>query len=140
MLAAGQLMSFVATANAARALGFYRDVLGFPLVEDSPFALVFDLGAGRRLRVQKVQALQPSPHTVLGWAVADIGAEAADLAARGVTFHRYPPLEQDEAGVWRTPNGDQVAWFADPDGNILSLTEFARGPQAAEPAAAMDGL
>ena len=125
MLSAGQVISFLATAAPQRTAAFYRDVLGFGLVEDTPFALVFDLGAGRRLRAQKVQAHAPAAHTVLGWQVADIQAEAAALAARGVTFNRYPYFEQDEAGVWTTPTGDQVAWFADPDGNILSLTQFA---------------
>lgn len=130
MLSAGQVISFVATAAPAQAAAFYRDVLGFTLVEDTPFALVFDLGRGRMLRVQKVQALTPAPHTLLGWDVADIAAEAAALAARGVAFNRYPYFEQDAAGIWTTPAGDQVAWFNDPDGNVLSLTQFGPGAGA----------
>jgi hypothetical protein len=63
-------------------------------------------------------------YTVLGWRVADIAATARGLAGRGVEFLRHDGMDQDENGAWTTPGGDKVAWFADPDGNVLSLTQF----------------
>ena len=123
MLANQEFISFVATAQPEAATQFYRDTLGFTLVEDQPYAVVFE-ASGRMLRVAKVPELKPVGYTVLGWRVADIQAEAAALAARGVAFLRYPFLQQDEAGIWHNPGGEKVAWFADPDGNVLSLTQF----------------
>jgi catechol 2,3-dioxygenase-like lactoylglutathione lyase family enzyme len=111
-------VAFVATTDAGRALAFYRDVLGLELTADEPFALVFDL-AGTTLRIAKVERLVPQPHTVLGWIVAD-------LEAHGVEPARYPGMEQDEAGIWRSPGGALLAWFVDPDGNTLSLTQLPR--------------
>jgi catechol 2,3-dioxygenase-like lactoylglutathione lyase family enzyme len=125
MLADRPVMSFVASATPDKAAAFYRDVLGFRLTEDTPFAVVFDLGGGRMLRIQKVPTHAPAVHTVLGWAVDDIRTEMAELSQRGVAFNLYPGMEQDEAGVWTTPDGHKVAWFSDPDGNGLSLTQFA---------------
>jgi catechol 2,3-dioxygenase-like lactoylglutathione lyase family enzyme len=116
-------MAFVATTDAARAIAFYRDVLGLELVEEDPFALVFDL-AGTPLRVVKVERLAPQPYTALGWVVDDLDATLAGLRARGVEPNRYPGMEQDEAGIWRSPGGALLAWFVDPDGNTLSLTQL----------------
>jgi catechol 2,3-dioxygenase-like lactoylglutathione lyase family enzyme len=124
MLASQEIISFLATVQPEAAIRFYRDILGFTLVEDAPYALVFENGAGQMLRISKPPSHTPAPHTVLGWRVADIIAEAAALAARGVAFLRYGFLQQDEAGIWTSPSGDKVAWFADPDGNVLSLTQF----------------
>jgi catechol 2,3-dioxygenase-like lactoylglutathione lyase family enzyme len=123
MLNSHDIIAFVATVRPDDAKAFYGEILGLRLVEDSPFALVFD-GAGTMLRVQKVQELVPARHTALGWSVADIRAEVAALVARGVVFDRYPGLDQDEQGVWTSPAGGRIAWFRDPDGNVLSLTEF----------------
>jgi catechol 2,3-dioxygenase-like lactoylglutathione lyase family enzyme len=117
------IIAFVATAQPDRALKFYGEVLGLNLVEDSPFAFVFDVG-GRMLRIQKVQTLVPAPHTALGWSVPDIRGAIESLMSRGVTFERYPGMLQDELGVWTSPDGHKVAWFRDADGNNLSLTEF----------------
>ena len=122
MLHSAELVAFVATADGARARRFYEEVLGLRLVEETPFALVFH-SAGTTLRVTFVERVGPAPHTVLGWTVEDIHATMAGLAARGVAFERYPGLDQDEAGVWRSPSGARVAWFKDPDGNVLSLTQ-----------------
>ena len=124
MLSDHDIVLFLPTAKPDQALAFYRDVLGLPLVEDSPFAIVFRVGK-HMLRIQKLSAHTPGAHTVLGWGVGDIRAEIAGLATRGVAFNRYPRLDQDEHGVWTAPGGDQVAWFNDPDGNSLSLTQFA---------------
>ncbi|HEY8520139.1 MAG TPA: VOC family protein [Gammaproteobacteria bacterium] len=123
MLTNAKLVSFSATRDAERAKSFYRDVLGLSLVEDGPFALVFDC-AGTMLRIQKVDELVPPKHTALGWEVAEIHAEIDELRRRGVRFERYERLDQDEDGVWRAPSGALVAWFKDPDGNTLSLTEW----------------
>jgi len=125
MLSTATLMGFVATADAAAARQFYQNVLGLELVEDGPYALVFAV-PGTSIRVQKVEAVAPAPYTALGWRVADIAAEVRQLAARGLRFERYAGLPQDEHGIWRTPAGAAVAWFRDPDGNTLSLTEHAR--------------
>jgi hypothetical protein len=86
---------------------------------------VFATGASASmLRVTAVPKVVVAGYTVLGWRVSDIAATIDGLLAGGVTFHRYPGLTQDERGVWTTPGGDQVAWFADPDGNTLSLTQL----------------
>jgi catechol 2,3-dioxygenase-like lactoylglutathione lyase family enzyme len=123
MLATSPLVAFAATARPEQARAFYGGVLRLPIVEESPFALVFRCG-GTMLRVQKVERVDPPPYTSLGWSVADVAAEVAALAARGVRFQRYPGMEQDAAGIWTSPAGARVAWFADPDGNILSLTQL----------------
>jgi catechol 2,3-dioxygenase-like lactoylglutathione lyase family enzyme len=122
VLHSSDVMAFVATTDPERARGFYEAVLGLTLLHDEPFALAFAAN-GTTLRVQKVPALDPALHTVLGWKVADAGAAVSSLAARGVRFERYPGLTQDELGVWTTPSGARVAWFKDPDGNVLSLTQ-----------------
>ena len=116
-------MAFVATANPKRARAFYQKTLGLTLLEDTPFALVFDAN-GIMLRVQKVQSLKPATHTVLGWRVPDIRKAIGALVRKKIRFERYPGLPQDQMGVWSSPSGAKVAWFEDPDGNILSLTEF----------------
>jgi catechol 2,3-dioxygenase-like lactoylglutathione lyase family enzyme len=118
-----EVMCFVATARPDAALAFYRDILGLRLTEDSPFALVFETGE-RMLRVQKVAQVAPVPNTVLGWKVADIHREIRELEGKGVAFTRFDGLLQDEGGVWTSPAGHKIAWFRDPDGNNLSLTQF----------------
>lgn len=124
MLNSARLMCFAATTRAEEARRFYRDVLGLRLVDDGPFALEFDAN-GTMLRIQKVDALVPATHTTLGWQVADIRASIDDLAKHGVELARYAGMPQDERGIWCSPSGAQVAWFRDPDGNTLSLTQFS---------------
>ena len=102
MLKEHDVISFAATAQPNRARKFYREVLGLNLVEESPVALVLDVG-GRMLRIQKVQTLAPAPHTVLGWSVPDIRGEIESLQTRGVIFERYPGMSQDDLGVWTSP-------------------------------------
>ena len=123
MLSQSKLIGFVATANPDKAKKFYGELLGLALNEDGPHALVFTANE-TSIRVQKVDSVNVSGYTALGWAVEDIGLAVKGLSERGVHFERYPWLEQDEAGIWRTPDGSAVAWFKDPDGNTLSLTEF----------------
>jgi catechol 2,3-dioxygenase-like lactoylglutathione lyase family enzyme len=123
MLSSSPIIAFVATKDPARARAFYQDVLGLKLTADEPFALVFD-ASGTMLRVSKVKELTAAGYTVLGWRVSDIAAAMRELTARGVSFEKYEGLPQDEAGVCTFPGGAKVAWFKDPDGNTLSLTQF----------------
>jgi len=117
-------IAFIATDGPEQTAAFYRDVIGLDLVEDTPFALVFDDG-GSMLRIQKIAQIEPATHTVHGWQVTDILAEMARLASHGVEFSRYEGLGQDEHGVWTSPDGHKICWFRDPCGNNLSLTQFA---------------
>lgn len=126
MLKSATLVAFVATADAGRATAFYRDVLGLQLMADTPFALIFN-AMGVTLRVQKVDRVSVAGYTALGWDVADISAAVLALQSRGVAFERFQGLEQDRHGVWRTPDGSRVAWFRDPDGNLLSIAQPATG-------------
>ena len=118
------LQSFIPISDADKATIFYRDVLGLELLEDTPFALVFAVSGGA-LRLAKTPDFTPQPFTVVGWEVDDIASGIAELARHGVTLLRFDGLPQDEAGVWRTPDGTQVVWFNDPDGNVLSLSQPA---------------
>jgi catechol 2,3-dioxygenase-like lactoylglutathione lyase family enzyme len=115
----GRVVAFLATADPDRARDFYEGTLGLGLLADEESALVFDAG-GSELRLQKVEEVRPPTGTALGWRVDDI-----ELALDGleVDVERYDSLEQDERGIWTAPSGARVAWFSDPDGNILSLTE-----------------
>jgi catechol 2,3-dioxygenase-like lactoylglutathione lyase family enzyme len=118
------LIAFVSTADPSRAMAFYRDTLGLRLTADEPFALVFD-ASGTMLRVTKVKQVVTAAYTVLGWQVDDIAAAVEQLTGKGVTFQRYEGMIQDPSGVWTSPGGAKVAWFNDPDGNVLSLTQFS---------------
>jgi catechol 2,3-dioxygenase-like lactoylglutathione lyase family enzyme len=116
------VVAFAPTTDAARAVAFYRDTLGLALISQDGFAAVFD-AHGTILRVTSVpKPLTPQPFTVLGWKVPDIPAAVEGLAAAGVKFERYMDA-QDELNIWTAPGGTKVAWFKDPDGNILSLSE-----------------
>jgi catechol 2,3-dioxygenase-like lactoylglutathione lyase family enzyme len=122
MLGNTTLTAFVATSNPDRCKRFYEELLGLRLVTDDQFALTFECN-GAELRIQKVQKLQPQPFTALGWKVTGIRDLATALAAKGIEFERYSFLPQDDRGIWTAPGGTQVAWFKDPDGNLLSLSE-----------------
>ena len=121
-IADAQLTAFIATANPDQARRFYEDTLGLRLVDDSRFALVFDAN-GVVLRVQKVTSVSPPTGTALGWQVGNIRQVITDLSQRGVRFERFPPMEQDDRGIWTSPDGAKVAWFNDPDDNMLSVSE-----------------
>ena len=117
-------VAFIYVADRERALRFYRDVLGFELRSADAFGDFIALN-GALLRMTVMADHKPSPHPVLGWSVADIEALARALLSRGVAFMRFNGMEQDELGVWRAPDGGaKVAFFADPDGNMLSITEM----------------
>jgi catechol 2,3-dioxygenase-like lactoylglutathione lyase family enzyme len=125
MLTDHPVIAFVATKAPARAREFYENVLGLKLVADEQWAIVFD-AKGTMLRIQKVQELKPQPFTALGFRVPDIASAVRELTAKGVEFVRYDFLPQDALGIWDAPGGGRVAWFKDPDGNLLSLTQFGR--------------
>ncbi len=121
MLRECDLVAFLATTDIVRARSFFADTLGLTLLEDTPFACVFD-AHGTTLRVTPVESKASAPYTVLGWEVPDIAAAVRDLVGRGVEMMRVDGIEQDELGIWTTPGGDRVAWFKDPDDNTLSLS------------------
>jgi catechol 2,3-dioxygenase-like lactoylglutathione lyase family enzyme len=123
MLGTSDVIAFASTTDLARARAFYESALGLRVVEENLYACVFDAN-GTMLRVTAVSEVAHPGYTVLGWRVADIKESVAQLESVGVVFARYDGLDQDAGGVWTTPNGDQIAWFTDPDGNVLSLTEF----------------
>ncbi len=124
MLGSEKLVAFVATRDPGRAKEFYRDTLGLRLVSEDQFALVFDVG-GTMLRVTRVPVLVTAPYTVLGWHVRDIVSTAKRLQQQAnVALERYADMQQDELGIWNSPSGARVAWFKDPDGNTLSLTQY----------------
>jgi catechol 2,3-dioxygenase-like lactoylglutathione lyase family enzyme len=123
VLESSHVVAFAAASDLDRARVFYEQVLGLSVAEHDDFACVLDAN-GTMLRVTAVPEVRRADYTVLGWRVADIAAAVRDLAARGVVFLRYDGMDQDGDGVWTAPGGDKVAWFADPDGNILSLTQF----------------
>lgn len=114
---------FLATANAERARAFYERVLGLAFLADEPMALVFQVG-DLMLRIQKVDQVRAAPYTALGWAVSDIRQAGHRLREAGVAFERYEGMNQDDDGIWPAPSGALVAWFRDPDGHVLSLTQF----------------
>lgn len=122
VLGSHKIVAFVATRDPARAKAFYGDTLGLRFVSQDSFAVVFDAN-GTMLRVSIVQELTPAKHTVLGWQVPDIVAAAKNLQKAGVTLERYDLPNQDELGIWQSPGGAKVAWFKDPDGNILSVSQ-----------------
>ena len=123
MLATSELVAFLSTTDYARARAFYEGVLGLRLVEETPFAHVYDAN-GVTVRIAKTE-FTAQPFTVLGWNVTGLDEKMRALVAKGVAFERYGFLEQDALGAWSSPSGARVSWFKDPDGNLLSMTEWA---------------
>src|ERR1700744_3381891 len=123
MLKSPPIIAFVATTDPSRAKNFYLKKLGLKLVSEDPFALVFDAG-GTTLRVSIVPKGVVTGYTVFGWTVPAIKREVRDLSKKGVEFNRYKGMDQDDMGIWTSPSGARIAWFQDPDGNTLSLTQF----------------
>lgn len=125
ILGHSRLVAFAATRDPAKARAFYEGILGLKLVEDQqPFALVFNAN-GTMLRVTVVSEFNPAPFTVLGWGVTSIDETVERLTAKGVEFQRYPGMnDSDPNGIWTAPSGARIAWFKDPDGNVLSVTQF----------------
>ncbi len=123
MLNKSKVVTFVATSRPESAKIFYEKTLGLRLLADDDFAIVFDAN-GVMLRIQKIEKHTPPNYTVLGWDVADIYESVKILLSKGVNCERYAWLEQDETGIWTAPSRAKIAWFKDPDGNVLSLTQF----------------
>jgi catechol 2,3-dioxygenase-like lactoylglutathione lyase family enzyme len=122
MLTANKVIGFVPTQDSAKAREFYEGKLGFQFVSDDPFALVMRSGE-TMIRVSKAKDFTPAPYTILGWEVKDIEAVVRWLTSRGVAFEKYPFVLDQELGIWNAPSGDKVAWFKDPDGNVLSVSQ-----------------
>ncbi len=123
MLGSARIVAFAPTRDAKTSRAFYKDVLGLKLENEDQFALEFD-AHGAMLRVTSVPPYKPQPFTVLGWDVRDIAKTVEDLTAKGVEFQQYGMPGQDKSGIWTSPSGAKVAWFKDPDGNVLSVTQF----------------
>ena len=125
MLGTCDLIAFIPTRDPRRARDFYEGSVGLRFVSADPFALVFDAHGVmvRVVDVSTVDAYAPAPFTLLGWSVPDAARTVQELAARGVSVERFPGMDQDAAGIWTSPSGARIAWFKDPDGNILSITE-----------------
>jgi catechol 2,3-dioxygenase-like lactoylglutathione lyase family enzyme len=124
MLDSAKMVGFIPTTDYDQARAFYEGKLGFQFVSLDQYALVVKVG-GHRIRIAKIPDFTPLQGTVLGWEVADIASVAVWLRDRGVPTEKYPFVQDRELGIWTTPNGDKVAWFKDPDGNILSIGQHS---------------
>jgi catechol 2,3-dioxygenase-like lactoylglutathione lyase family enzyme len=122
MLAQGKMVGFVPTKDYDKARAFYEDKLDFEFISLDQYARVMSVG-GHKIRIAKVSNFTPLQGTILGWEVQDIQAVATWLRDRGVTLEKYPFVQDRDLGIWTTPSGDKVAWFKDPDGNILSISQ-----------------
>jgi catechol 2,3-dioxygenase-like lactoylglutathione lyase family enzyme len=122
MLKTAKIIAFVPIRNSKRSRSFYEGVLGLRFLNDDPFAMLMDSN-GVRVRLAKVPVFTPAEFTVMGWDVADVQKTVTGLQKKGVSFERFPGMEQDKFGIWSAPSGAKVAWFKDPDGNILSLSQ-----------------
>lgn len=122
MLASGKMVGFIPTKDYDKARAFYEGKLGFEFVSLDQYALVMNAG-GLMIRIAKVPNFTPLQGTILGWQVENIQSVASWLRDRGVPLEKYPFVQDRELGIWTTPNGDRVAWFKDPDGNILSISQ-----------------
>jgi len=122
MLSAGKMTGFLLTKDYEKARAFFEGNLGFEFVSLDQFALVIQAGPSK-IRVVKMPNFTPLQSTVLGWDVQDIEGVVAWLAKRGVQFEKYPFVQDRERGIWTAPGGDRVAWFKDPDGNVLSVAQ-----------------
>ncbi len=122
MLASAKLVGFLLTKDYDQARTYYEGKLGFEFVSLDQFALVMKVG-GHMIRIGKVPDFTPLRSTVLGWEVEDIDAVTAWLKGQGVALEQYPFIQDQERGIWTAPTGDRVAWFKDPDGNVLSVSQ-----------------
>jgi len=122
ILTAAKPIILICTRDVSRTAVFYRDVLELTPVSQDSFAAVFTTG-GVTLRVSLVPDFVVNGHTVMGFQVEDLAGPVQALRAKGVVLHRPGGLSLDEMGLWTIPGGlGQVAWIADPEGNLLSLT------------------
>jgi predicted enzyme related to lactoylglutathione lyase len=122
MLASAKMVGFIPTTDYHKARAFYEGQLGFTFVSLDQFALVMSVG-GHMIRISEMPNFKPLQGTILGWQVEDIEAVATWLRDRGVPPEKYPFAQDQTLGIWTTPDGSKVAWFKDPDGNILSVSQ-----------------
>ena len=123
MLSTTNIVAFVPTTDFEKSRSFYEGVLGLRFVKNDGFAMILDAN-GIMVRVSKVPPdFKPLPFTILGWQVSEIESVVPALQKRGVAFERFSFFEQDALGIWTAPSGDKVAWFKDPDGNVLSVSQ-----------------
>jgi catechol 2,3-dioxygenase-like lactoylglutathione lyase family enzyme len=122
MLGSTNIVAIVPIKDSEKARAFYEGILGLRFVKDDGFALVFQAN-GIMVRATKMKEVTPAQFTILGWQVSDIEPVVRGLAAKGVHFEIFGFFKQDELGIWTAPTGDKVAWFKDPDGNILSVSQ-----------------
>jgi catechol 2,3-dioxygenase-like lactoylglutathione lyase family enzyme len=122
VLATKKIIAFVTTADPKAAKAFYQGTLGLKLLGEDNFAFVFDAN-GIMLRVAIAKEVKPAPYTVLGWQVTDIADTLNQLVKAGVKFESFGLPGQEKNGIWNAPGGDKVAWFKDPSGNILSISQ-----------------
>ena len=125
MLEKMNIVAFVPSKNPAKARAFYEGILGLRFVSEDPFAVVFDANGVmiRVANISSVKGFKPAPFTILGWLVDDIAKTVNGLSKKSVKFERFSGMDQDRLGVWRSPSGAKIAWFKDPEGNVLSVTE-----------------
>ncbi len=123
VLSTATIIGFAPSTDPKKSRAFYEGILGLKFIADDGFAQVFDAN-GIMIRIAKTENFTAAPYTILGWNVSNIVETMNDLMAKGVVFERYAFLQQDSLGWWQSPNGAKVAWFKDPDANLLSLTEF----------------
>jgi len=116
------LNAFLPTRDIDKAKEFYVQLLGLDFIIDNGFSLELKSG-GVPIRLTRVESFEPDPFTVLGWEVIDIKSTIQELLQKGLVFEKYPGIHQDELGIWSAPGGTLVAWFKDPDGNVLSLSQ-----------------
>ena len=121
MLNSNRLKAFISTTSPDKAREFYTKKLGLKILSEDSYGIEFEAN-GTHLRISYVEKLTPQPFTVLGWDTNDIVTTVKNLSEKGVLFERYNIIEQDEAGIWTAPGGTRVAWFRDPDGNLLSVS------------------
>ena len=124
-LASAAVVAFVPTRDPEKARQFYENVLGLDFIADDAFALVFNSNGVtiRVVDVSRIDSFEPAPFTILGWDASSVEAAVRQLVAKGVEFERFPGMPQDADGIWQSPSGARVAWFKDPDGNLLSISE-----------------
>ena len=122
ILEAAKPAIIICTRDRARSVAFYRDTLGLAFVREDSFAAIFEVG-GATLRVSYVADFAPHGHTILGFTVSDVRGVVQSLRENGVAFEHFPHIPHEEDGIWTAPSGAvSVAWFKDPDGNLLSVT------------------
>lgn len=125
MLENPKIIAFIPTVDPSRSKHFYQEIIGLSLVSEDAYALAFKKGE-TSLRIAVVEKFEPFAFTVLGFVINRIGQEVKSLIEKAVVFQKYASLEQDNLGIWTSPSKAKIAWFKDPDGNLISLTELPK--------------